>query len=116
MSRALEAAGIEVLINENRRLPAPFQDLWVCGLDDYLTGEVDVQQPRLSGADGTRIVLMHAPDNLLRPRGVSASTWRSADIRTADRSPCPEWSVPRVAPGPLSRVYSRGRYRLATAA
>ncbi|KAB8141866.1 hypothetical protein F8S13_17165 [Chloroflexia bacterium SDU3-3] len=61
--RHLEQAGVQLLINENRRLPAPFEHIWVCGLDDADTGHPDARRA-LRGADGTRIILMHSPDTL----------------------------------------------------
>lgn len=64
VTRALERAGVELLTNRNVRLPAPHDDLWICGLDDPLRGTPD-RDPAFRGADGTRIVLMHAPDDLL---------------------------------------------------
>jgi uncharacterized protein len=61
---ALEDAGVRVLVNGNVRLPAPHDDVWVCGLDDWNEGEPDAQRT-FAGADGTRILLMHQPDGLL---------------------------------------------------
>src|SRR5262249_13647881 len=56
---ALDRAGIRLLSNENVRLPEPFGDVVICGLDDPHSG-----QPRadlaMDGVHGTRIVLMHS--------------------------------------------------------
>ena len=41
--RALEAAGIEMLTNRNRRLPPPFHDIWLCGLDEFTMGTPDAR-------------------------------------------------------------------------
>lgn len=60
---ALEAAGIRVLINENVRLPAPFENVWIAGLDDPISGHPDLERA-FEGASGRRIVLMHAPSGL----------------------------------------------------
>lgn len=61
--RRLAAIGVRTLINENVRLPEPFTDLWVCGLDNTEQGVPD--GPRaLAGADGCRLILMHSPDGL----------------------------------------------------
>jgi predicted MPP superfamily phosphohydrolase len=64
IERRLAHAGIEVLTNRNARLPAPFGNVWVCGLDDAQCGHPDAAAA-LAGAEGVRVVLMHAPDGLL---------------------------------------------------
>jgi len=64
ITRELEAAGVRVLVNANQRLPAPHDDVWVCGLDDWNEGEPDAERT-FAGADGTRLLLMHQPDGLL---------------------------------------------------
>jgi predicted MPP superfamily phosphohydrolase len=61
--KRLSAAGIEVLINESRPLPPPYQHVSLCGLDDPTSGQPDVAAA-LGGADGIRIVLMHSPEGL----------------------------------------------------
>jgi predicted MPP superfamily phosphohydrolase len=38
IARALEAAGIRVLTNRSVQLDAPFQHVWICGLDDHGRG------------------------------------------------------------------------------
>ena len=64
IARALEDAGVRVLVNANARLPAPHDDLCVCGLDDWNEGTPDAERT-FAGADGTRVLLMHQPDGLL---------------------------------------------------
>jgi uncharacterized protein len=108
---ALEAAGIEVLTNRNRRLAPPFQNVWICGLDDFVSGVPDATLA-LSGADGARLVLMHAPGNLRNLDG------ERFDLALCGHTHGGQLALPggvpiTVAPGPLSRVYSRGRFRLA---
>jgi len=61
--RQLEAIGVQVLINRNVQLAAPFEHVWICGLDDVGEGTPDVISA-FAGADGVRIVLMHAPQGL----------------------------------------------------
>jgi predicted MPP superfamily phosphohydrolase len=61
--RRLAAIGVRTLVNENVRLPAPFTDLWVCGLDNTEQGAPDGSRA-LAGADGVRLILMHSPDGL----------------------------------------------------
>jgi predicted MPP superfamily phosphohydrolase len=107
---ALDASGIDVLVNENRRLPAPFQDLWVCGLDDYLTGEVDIAAA-LADAEGTRIVLMHAPDSLGDLTGERFALALCGHTHGGQIA-LPGGASLMSAPGPLSRVYNRGLFRL----
>jgi predicted MPP superfamily phosphohydrolase len=61
--RQLAAAGVRTLVNGNARLPAPHDDVWVCGLDDYGQGTPD-GDAAFAGADGVRLLLMHSPDGL----------------------------------------------------
>jgi uncharacterized protein len=108
--RGLETAGIEVLTNRNRRLPPPFHHIWICGLDDFLSGEPDARAA-LAGADGARIVLMHAPANLLDLDG------ERFDLALCGHTHGGQIAFPRgtplqVAMGPLSRDYNRGRFRM----
>ncbi|MCG8346730.1 MAG: metallophosphoesterase [Chloroflexales bacterium] len=58
----LETTGIQVLVNKSACLPAPYNDVWICGLDDD-EGRPDAART-LAGAHGTRIVLMHSPEGL----------------------------------------------------
>ena len=60
----LEDAGVRVLVNSNARLPAPHDDVWVCGLDDWDEGQPDAHRA-FAGANGTRILLAHQPDALM---------------------------------------------------
>jgi predicted MPP superfamily phosphohydrolase len=64
ITRRLGEAGVTVLVNDNVQLPAPHDDVWVCGLDDWDEGEPDASQT-FRGATGTRILLGHQPDGLL---------------------------------------------------
>ena len=59
----LAEAGVRTLVNENVRLEAPYDDIWVCGLDNPEEGKPDAERA-FEGATGTRIVLMHSPDGL----------------------------------------------------
>ena len=60
----LAEAGVRTLVNENVRLGAPHDDIWVCGLDDWDEGEPD-DEKAFAGADGTRILLANQRDGLL---------------------------------------------------
>jgi predicted MPP superfamily phosphohydrolase len=59
----LATVGVRTLVNENVRLAAPYERVWVCGLDNTEQGTPDGARA-LAGADGLRIVLMHSPDGL----------------------------------------------------
>ena len=61
--RRLTDAGVRVLVNENVRLAAPHEDVWVCGFDDWHEGSPD-PDAAFRGATGTRILLAHGPDAL----------------------------------------------------
>jgi uncharacterized protein len=56
----LERAGIRVLVNEAAHLPAPYDFVSVCGLDDPWTGIRDPKRAFV-GARDVRIVLVHSP-------------------------------------------------------
>jgi predicted MPP superfamily phosphohydrolase len=64
ITRGLEEAGVRVLVNQNVRLAAPYDDVWICGFDDWDEGLPDADRA-FAGATGTRIVLAHQPDALL---------------------------------------------------
>jgi predicted MPP superfamily phosphohydrolase len=111
ISRKLEAAGIEVLTNRNVRLQPPFAHVWICGLDDHWCGSPDADQAFL-GADGTRIVLMHAPSGRLDIGD------HRFDLALCGHTHGGQIALPGGRPlilpnGRLSRRYSRGSYQLA---
>jgi predicted MPP superfamily phosphohydrolase len=59
----LASIGVRTLVNENVPLPAPYDRIWVCGLDNTEQGTPDGRRA-LAGADGIRLILMHSPDGL----------------------------------------------------
>jgi predicted MPP superfamily phosphohydrolase len=61
--KRLATIGVRTLVNENVRLPAPYDRVWVCGLDNTEQGTPDAPRA-LAGADGVRLILMHSPDGL----------------------------------------------------
>ncbi len=63
----LSGAGAEVLVNQSVRLPSPWADVAVVGLDDPWAGDCDAEAA-LATPDGEafRIVVCHSPDGLLR--------------------------------------------------
>lgn len=106
----LEAAGVTVLVNRNARLPAPFESVSVCGIDDPWTGEADVARAFL-GAGPVRIFLTHSPDALLLP-GQERFEVAFAGHTHGGQVSLPDGSPILGAGGPLSRTYSRGRFEL----
>ena len=106
----LELAGIEVLTNRNVRLPRPYEQVWVCGLDDHWCGQPDAQSA-FAGAQGFRIVLMHAPSGVL---DIGDNRFELALCgHTHGGQIALPGGRPLVLPaGALSRRYSRGRYDL----
>jgi predicted MPP superfamily phosphohydrolase len=63
IAAALTAAGVEVLVNRNVALPAPFGEVSICGMDDPWTGEPSAEAT-FAGAGPVRICLMHSPDGM----------------------------------------------------
>jgi predicted MPP superfamily phosphohydrolase len=59
----LSSIGVRTLVNESVRLPAPYERLWVCGLDNTEQGTPDGARA-LAGANGLRLIVMHSPDGL----------------------------------------------------
>jgi predicted MPP superfamily phosphohydrolase len=104
----LEAAGIRVLVNANVRLGPPYDRVWVCGLDDHWSGRPDAAAA-VSGADGVRVVLMHAPSGL-RDLGQERFDLAICGHTHGGQLALPG-GIPIVVPqGPLSRRYVRGRF------
>lgn len=114
ITQRLEACGIEVLTNRNRRLDAPYDRVWICGIDDHWCGKPDARSAFL-GAGDVRIVLMHAPSGLLdlgRERFHLALCGHTHGGQIALPG-----GVPILVPwGALSRQYARGRFELADGA
>jgi predicted MPP superfamily phosphohydrolase len=109
---ALRAAGIDVLVNRGVALPAPFDAVSICGIDDPWTG-----QPSASAAfAGTeqaavRVFLTHSPDGVLLLHG------QRYDVGFAGHTHGGQIATPGGRPlfrpgGPGSREYSYGRYEI----
>ncbi|MFC5474308.1 metallophosphoesterase [Paraherbaspirillum soli] len=110
LSKALKEAGVEVLINQNCALPAPYDSVSICGLDDPWTGTPDPHQT-FHNAGEVRILLMHAPDGLLLLDGHCfdfslAGHTHGGQVALADGTPI---VVPH---GPLCRKYWFGRHAI----
>jgi predicted MPP superfamily phosphohydrolase len=109
--RALEGAGIQVLINGSRRLPPPFADVCVGGLDDHMAGHPDAAVA-LDPTASVQLVLMHAPSGLLDLGGApftlafAGHTHGGQIALGLDRPVIVPW-------GALSRTYCAGEYDIA---
>ncbi|HEX2254520.1 MAG TPA: metallophosphoesterase [Thermoanaerobaculia bacterium] len=107
---ALEAAGIEVLVNRAVALPPPWDRVSLVGLDDFTTGEPDPQVAGV-GAAPFRLVLMHDPSTLL------ALAERRFALAFAGHTHggqiCLPGGFPLLVPeGPLARRYVGGTYHV----
>jgi predicted MPP superfamily phosphohydrolase len=102
----LEEAGVRTLVNENARLSAPHDDIWICGLDDWDDGHPDAEKA-FRGATGTRIALMHQPD------GLTVIGDRAFDIAFCGHVHGGQYLRRNREPairhkGPISRLYMHG--------
>ena len=105
ISARLETAGVRVLVNENARLPAPHDDVSICGLDNTEEGRPDAA-PAFAGADDMRLLLMHSPDGL---RAVGDRAFAAAFCGHVHGGQFWIGERPLVNfSGPLSRKYLRG--------
>jgi predicted MPP superfamily phosphohydrolase len=108
IERQLATAGVDVLVNRGVALPPPFDGVSICGIDDPWTGSADVAQA-FEAAGAIRIFLTHSPDGLLLldkqqfEVGFAGHTHGGQIARR-------DGSTIISAGGPLSRVYSRGRF------
>jgi hypothetical protein len=108
--RQLEAAGIEVLVNRNARLPPPFADVSVCGIDDPWSGERNAASA-FEDSGPVRIFLSHSPDGLLLLGGQTFDVCFAGHTHGGQVTFANE--VPIIsAGGPLVRLYSRGRFEI----
>ena len=103
---ALGRAGVTLLSNRHTRLPAPFDDVSICGLDDPTVGEPRADLA-LDGVRGTRIVLMHAPE------GLRAIADRHFDLALCGHTHGGQIALPSGRPllvggGQLNRRYAAG--------
>ena len=106
----LAQAGVQMLINGNRRLPAPFESVWICGIDDPWTGTANVAEA-FAGADGARIFLTHSPDGLLLLGGQRFDLGFAGHTHGGQVA-LPDGTAIVDAGGPLARRYGRGRFDL----
>ena len=107
----LERRGIQILVNENLTLPSPYDDVHLCGFDDWARGSPDAARA-FAGAHGTRIVLAHAPSTLVdigseRFELMFSGHTHGGQIALPGGRPL---YLPR---GPYNRVYASGRFSVA---
>jgi uncharacterized protein len=110
LENALGAAGVSVLVNRNIGLPAPFEAVSICGMDDPWTGDPDMQRTLGDAAD-VRVLLMHAPDGLLF-LGTERFDIGFAGHTHGGQIALPDGTPIVVPSGPLSRRYCHGKYAL----
>lgn len=108
IEHALRAAGVTVLVNRNSPLPAPFDMVSICGIDDPWTGTPSVDET-FAGAHPVRVYLMHSPDGLWHLRGQEfdigfAGHTHAGQVARGDGRP-----VIRPS-GPVSADYCYGRF------
>jgi predicted MPP superfamily phosphohydrolase len=108
--RVLTAAGVEVLVNRNLVLAAPFESVSLCGMDEPWTGRPDAALT-FAGAAETRILMIHSPDGLL----LSGS--HRFDLALAGHTHGGQVALPGGTPvivpnGPLCRQYFHGRFEI----
>lgn len=108
--RRLQRAGIEVLINDNVHLAPPFDQLWICGLDDPTAGTPDIERA-FAGANGTRIVLMHSPEGLAYLQN-SAFTLALCGHTHGGQIAWPSGQPIWLPPGDWNRRYYAGQFPL----
>ena len=99
-----------MLTNRNVQLEPPFNRVWICGVDDHSYGHPNAAAA-LAGADGIRVVLMHAPSGLL---DVGEEHFDLALCgHTHGGQLALPGGIPIVVPhGASSRRYARGRFRI----
>jgi predicted MPP superfamily phosphohydrolase len=110
VGRALERAGVTLLVNRNCRLPSPWQDVWICGLDDAAAGRPD-PAATFAGATGVRLLLTHAP------AGLGAIGTERFDLALCGHTHGGQLALPGGMPlylpaGHWSRRYAAGRFDL----
>jgi predicted MPP superfamily phosphohydrolase len=106
----LAAAGVRTLNNECARLPPPFDEIVLCGLDDPTVGSPNALAA-LGGGDGVRIVLMHSPEGLRSLRG------HPFELAFCGHTHGGQIALPSGRPiimpgGPLNRMYAHGMHQL----
>ena len=109
IARALEGAGARVLVNEQVRLPPPFEHVTLAGLDDPWTGAAP-PSPLFDDDGRVHVVLVHAPEAML---ALASEPFDLALCgHTHGGHVALPGGIPILVPGPLSRTYAHGRFAL----
>lgn len=105
--RALEAAGVQVLVNEAVHLPHPWEHIVVIGLDDPWSGNCDIDGALKHIHDPDfKIVLCHSPEGLKHINGRNINLYlcghnHGGQIATP-------WGAPVLPPGKFCRRFPAG--------
>jgi predicted MPP superfamily phosphohydrolase len=102
----LSSIRVRTLVNESVRLPAPYERLWVCGLDNTEQGTPDGARA-LAGANGLRLILMHSPDGLTALGGESFAAAFTGHVH-GGQYVLPGGKSLISSKGPLSQKYLYG--------
>jgi predicted MPP superfamily phosphohydrolase len=112
LEEALTRAGARVLVNQAVRLPAPFDEIAVLGLDDPWTGRPD-PEPAISecGDARVRLALVHSPD------GAAFLQNRSIALMLCGHTHGGQIALPGgrplvLPPGPYSKRFAWGLHQL----
>ncbi len=108
IGQRLAAAGVDVLVNRNMALPAPFDTVSVCGIDDPWTGDANASLA-FKDAKTVRIFLTHSPDGILL-LGAERYDVGFAGHTHGGQIALPDGTPIVTAGGPLSRSHSRGLF------
>jgi predicted MPP superfamily phosphohydrolase len=108
LTQMFSRASVHTLVNRALTLPAPFDSVSICGMDDPWTGAPN-GAATFAGAAATRVLLMHAPDGLL------VLDQQRYDIGFAGHTHGGQIALPNGTPvlmpqGPLSRPFYYGRF------
>lgn len=106
----LHSVGITVLMNAAAHLPAPFEGVSICGIDDPWLGDPDVTRA-FDGAGPLRVFLTHSPEGLMFV-GSERFAVALAGHTHGGQIALPGGRAIVTGGGPLSRRHPRGRYEL----
>lgn len=111
LEAALTRAGATVLVNEAVRLPAPYGDVSIVGLDDPWTGAPDAARAFAAAGDAAlRLAVCHSPDGLPLVRGRGAALLLCGHTHGGQVAlPGPR---PLVVPSRMGKVYPWGLHDL----
>jgi uncharacterized protein len=109
IERALAAGGARVLLNETVKLPPPYDDVALVGLDDPWTGVIDPDRAFAAADAPVKVVLAHAPESVPSVQGRGAQLLMCG--HTHGGQVAAPWG-PFAVQGPLSRRWPHGLYRL----